>query len=178
METTDFQSLFFQHYALVYRVLFRVVGNKEDAQDLALEAFWKLWQQSPAQLENPAGWLFRVATRLGYNALRAAKRRERYELETARQALESGQDPDRAVERADERRRVRGVLERMTERDAQLLVLRYSGLAYKEIAAALDISPNSVGTLLARAEEAFEKLYSDDSHSEGRSEGGPHASRR
>ncbi len=175
METRNFESLFFQHYALVYRVLFRLVGDKQEAQDLTLEAFWKLWQQAPAHLENPAGWLFRVATRLGYNALRASKRRGHYEQETIAPTHE--QDPDRVVERADERGRVRAVLKRMPERDAQLLILRYSGLAYKEIAAALSLSPNSVGTLLARAEEQFERLYSDALSSEGRPEGGPHASR-
>jgi RNA polymerase sigma-70 factor, ECF subfamily len=40
-----------------------------------------------------------------------------------------------------------------------VLLLRYSGLSYAEIAEALDVSPTSVGTLLARAEQEFEKLY-------------------
>jgi RNA polymerase sigma-70 factor, ECF subfamily len=42
---------------------------------------------------------------------------------------------------------------------AQLLLLRASGHSYKELAAALEIEPVSVGTMLIRAEAAFEKLY-------------------
>jgi len=49
------------------------------------------------------------------------------------------------------------VLAKMPSRQAQVLVLRHSGLTYAEIAAALDVSARSVGTLLARAERAFEE---------------------
>ena len=118
----------------------------------------KLWQLRPQRADYVGGWLYRVATRLGYNALRAAKRRMQYEGAAMYDAADS-LDPARQVERLDERANVRAVLSRMSERDAQILLLRYSGLAYKEIAAAIGVSPNSVGTLLTRAEEEFERLY-------------------
>ncbi len=54
---------------------------------------------------------------------------------------------------------MRAALRQMPPREAQLLVLRYSGLAYKDIAAALGVAPGSVGALLARAEKEFERLY-------------------
>jgi DNA-directed RNA polymerase specialized sigma24 family protein len=47
----------------------------------------------------------------------------------------------------------------MAPRQAQLLVLRHTGLAYKDIAAALGVSTNSIGALLARAEREFERRY-------------------
>ena len=104
-----------------------------------------------------------MATRLGYNALRAAKRRANYEVEAGRYVLEHDSPPDPAheAERHADRARVREVLRRMRPREAQLLILRHSGLAYKEIAAALGVAPGSIGTLLARAEKEFEKLYSE-----------------
>jgi DNA-directed RNA polymerase specialized sigma24 family protein len=40
-----------------------------------------------------------------------------------------------------------------------MLVLRYSGMAYKDIAKSLGVSPTSVGPLLLRAEREFEKVY-------------------
>jgi RNA polymerase sigma-70 factor (ECF subfamily) len=161
-ELAEFEAVFVQYYTRVYAVVFRLVGDQAEADDLTLETFWKLWQQPPTRADNLAGWLYRVATRLGYNALRAAKRRGRYE-EAAWDALEPTALPDPAgeAERAVERARVRAALGRMPERDAQLLMLRYSGLSYREIAAALGVSPNSVGTLLARAEAGFEKLSSE-----------------
>jgi RNA polymerase sigma-70 factor (ECF subfamily) len=162
-EMAAFEAVFFQHYTHIYALLFRLVGDRAEAEDLTLEAFWKLWQQPPVRADNLGGWLYRVALHLGYNALRAARRRVGYEDHAGWNALEQAAPPDpaREVERADERARVRAVLARMAERDAQLLILRYSGLAYREIAAALGVSPNSVGTLLARAEQEFERLYSE-----------------
>jgi RNA polymerase sigma-70 factor, ECF subfamily len=169
-KVSEFETTFLQYYTRVYSVLFRLVGDKAQAEDLALETFYKLWERPPARAENLGGWLYRVATRLGYNALRAAKRRMHYEEAAARDETGAGEsDPARQAERSDECARVRAVLGTMSERQAQLLLLRYSGLGYKEIAAAIGVSPNSVGTLLTRAEEEFERLFL---------EGGSDASRR
>jgi RNA polymerase sigma-70 factor (ECF subfamily) len=160
----EFESVFLQHYPRVYGVLFRLVGDRAEAEDLALETFWRLWQHPPAEDHNLIGWLYRVATHLGYNALRAVQRRLRYEAEAGREAVEGSALPDPAVEaewRA-ERRRAQRVLRDMNARDAQLLILRHSGFSYREIAAALEVAPASVGSLLARAEEDFERRYGDD----------------
>lgn len=159
--TDEFKTVFLQNYTRIYNVLFRLVGNRADAEDLTLETFLKLWQQPRFRADNLGGWLYRVATRLGYNALRAAKRRTQYEQNAGRDAIEHAEviDPAREAERADERAQVREVLGGMTERDAQLLILRHSGMLYKEIANTLNVSPNSVGTLLMRAEAEFERRY-------------------
>ena len=66
----------------------------------------------------------------------------------------------------DERRRVRETLAELPEQQAQLLMLRYAGLSYKELAQALDVAPTSIGTLLARAERAFEARYRASAGSE------------
>jgi len=47
----------------------------------------------------------------------------------------------------------------MNPRQAEILVMRYSGMAYKEIATTLDLSPASIGPLLLRAERDFAKHY-------------------
>jgi RNA polymerase sigma-70 factor (ECF subfamily) len=72
---------------------------------------------------------------------------------------EQQSDPQDEYLRREERERVRSALARLPERTAKLLLLRYAGLAYAEIAAALQVAPASVGTLLARAERAFEAAY-------------------
>jgi RNA polymerase sigma factor (sigma-70 family) len=79
LDERAFEAIFTEHYPRIYAVLFRLVGDRLEADDLAAEAFWKLWEKPPSQEENVAGWLYRVATRLGYNALRAARRRAWYE---------------------------------------------------------------------------------------------------
>ena len=47
----------------------------------------------------------------------------------------------------------------MKKRQAELLILRYSGFAYKEIAKTLGLAPASIGPMLLRAELEFEKHY-------------------
>ena len=67
-----------------------------------------------------------------------------------------------ALERilSEERRaRVQAVLAEMKPRDAQLLVLRADGLAYRELAESLGVQASSIGTLLARAEAEFEGKF-------------------
>ncbi len=159
--SSPFETAFNTHWQRVCSVLYRLVGDREEAEDLALEAFWRLYRRPPKQEANLAGWLYRVATNLGFNALRSHKRRRRYEEEAGIQDLrQAGSlDPADQAEAAEQRRLVRQVLAGMNLRPAQLLVMRHSGFTYAEIAAALDVSPASVGTLLARAEGEFEKRY-------------------
>lgn len=158
-----FENVFLQNYTRVYGLLFRLLGDRAEAEDLALETFWKFWERPPTGHDNAVGWLCRVAMNLGYNALRAAKRRTQYETEAGREAIELNHLPDPAheAERNADRRRARATLQRMAPRDAQILVLRHSGFAYKEIAEAINVAPSSVGTLLARAEDEFERLYNE-----------------
>jgi RNA polymerase sigma-70 factor (ECF subfamily) len=57
----------------------------------------------------------------------------------------------------EERSRVRAALARLPHKSAVALVLRHSGLSYAEVAAALDLSPGSVGTTVRRAESTLRK---------------------
>jgi RNA polymerase sigma-70 factor (ECF subfamily) len=163
--TAEFETLFREHWPRVYGVVFRIVGDPDEAEDLALETFLKLHSKMAGKDSLKAlptsGWLYRVATNLGLNALRARKRREQYELEAGKISLEvsPSENPAAAVERAEERQRVRQILSQMKSRSAKILVLRHSGLSYTEIAAAVRVSPNSVGKLLSRAEKDFERRF-------------------
>lgn len=142
-------------------VLYRLVGDPDEAEDLALETFMQLYRRPPAKGNNLNGWLYRVATNLGLNSLRARKRRQRYEELVGAEALEdsSAEDPAEIVERSQIRDQVRATLGAMRRRSAQVLILRHSGFSYAEIADTINVSPGSVGTLLARAEKEFERLY-------------------
>ncbi len=158
----QFDATFLEHWQPVYRALLRLVGDHAEAEDLALETFWRLYQRPPSKQRefNLGGWLYRVATNLGLNALRARKRRQQHEMQAGKWAIEtSTSDPAQTAADEDERRCVREVLAQMDARQAQLLILRHSGLAYADLAAALDIAPGSIGTLLARAEREFERRY-------------------
>jgi RNA polymerase sigma-70 factor (ECF subfamily) len=159
----DFEAVFAGYWSRVYGLLFRLVGEHATAEDLTLEVFWRYAQHTPAgqDSQTPGGWLYRVALRLGYNALRAQRRRRSYEESAGRQELPGNipLDTEGQVEQAEQRQLVRRVLAGMKPRAAQVLVLRHTGCSYAEIAAALKISPGSVGTVLARAEHEFQQRY-------------------
>lgn len=161
-ENTAFERVFLEHWHKVYRVLVRLVGDADEAQDLALETFWQLYRRAPANDHafNLGGWLYRVATNLGLNALRARKRRTQHELAAGKWDSEArASDPTSELIAEEERARVRAVLGAMDEHQAQLLYLRHAGLSYQELATALNVPVNSIGTRLVRAEREFEKRY-------------------
>jgi RNA polymerase sigma-70 factor (ECF subfamily) len=157
----EFEALFNQHWEPLCRVLYQLTGDAAEAEDLALEALLQLYHRPPTDQRNLSGWLYRVATNLGLNALRSRKRRQRYETEAGDLDLQMNGPEDPAIhyELWLERERVRAVLRSIKPRSAQILVLRHSGLAYAEIAAALGIASSSVGTLLVRAEQEFERAF-------------------
>jgi RNA polymerase sigma-70 factor (ECF subfamily) len=163
VDQAEFESLFHRYWPQVYAVLFGMVGERAEAEDLALEVFWRLYRQAPSLLPNGnvGGWLYRVASNLGLNALRSQKRRSVYEEQAGKYALENSRapDPSREVERSEDQARVRAVLAQMKARDARLLILRHSGLSYAEVAGALDLATGSIGTLLTRAEKDFAERY-------------------
>lgn len=162
-DKVEFEVLFLAHYEAVYRLLFRILGSSQEAEDLAQETFLRLYgQRFPQGREHHVrSWLYRVATNLAYNALRGQRRRERRQeaLYGAQAAGDEGTDPSEALLRKDEQESVRHVLASLPSRQAELLLLRYAGLSYSELAEALSLAPGSVGTLLARAEAAFEAAY-------------------
>lgn len=161
--SSAFEALFREHWAHVYRVLQRLIGDPAEAEDLALETFVRLYQRYPLQENesNPGGWLHRVATNLGLHSIRSWKRREHYETTAGKYALEEAAEdrPAEIMAQEEERRLVRLALAQMNERQSQLLLMRYSGLSYKEIANTLKLAPTSIGPLLLRAEREFEKRY-------------------
>jgi len=164
-DDASFEALFLRHYDRVYGVLFRILGNRADAEDVAQQVFLKLYH-APRRIRvqgdetNVAGWLYRVAVNSAYNALRSRNRRRSWTQKLARLwPFEGPPDPAEVAASHDAQARVRQTLAKMKPRDAKLLLLRHSGLSYRELAAALSVAPGSVGSLLTRAERAFARQY-------------------
>jgi RNA polymerase sigma-70 factor, ECF subfamily len=171
-DESAFEALFHQHYPGVYRLLYRLVGDEAD--DLAQQVFLRLHDRPPrADGSEMNAWLYRVATRLGYNALRARGRYERHRDAAAREGWqEAPPDPAESVEREQLRTGVRVALARLSHRQTALLLLRSEGRSYREIAAIVGVRPGSVGTLLVRAEAAFARVYAQAVPAGGAEENG------
>ncbi len=153
----DFDAVFRAHYPRLARILARITGDPSRAEELAVDALWKLYRSPEAHGESAGGWLYRTAVRLGLNELRGRSRRTRHE--SLAESTAASPDPEQARAAAEQRRQVRDVLAALEPRNAALLVLRSEGLSYEELAAALELNPGSVGTFLSRAQQAFRKEY-------------------
>ena len=157
----SFDTLFYRHYERVYGLLFRLVGNRVEAEDLAQELFLKLYQRPfrPGRDHNLSAWLYRVATNMGYNAIRGRKRLWQRNMVLLPDRSDVPAGPAELVSQAETRAAVQAALAKLPEKQVQLLLLRQMGLSYAELAEACHITPASVGTLLARAGQAFRKVY-------------------
>ena len=157
------EALFREHYGRIVGMLTRLTGDRAHSEEIASDVFHKL-SQRPALLESRedlTAWIYRVATNAGFDALRTNSRRRKREEAAGLEGIHAAAAPS-ALDAmlAEERRgRVRAVLGALKPREAQLLLLRASGLAYRELAATLGIEPVSVGTMLARAEAEFERRF-------------------
>jgi RNA polymerase sigma-70 factor (ECF subfamily) len=99
---------------------------------------------------------------MALNELRRETRRNRYESLFGLLSLRTvklSPSPEEIRAAKEEEEKVRVVLNSIKRRDAELLLLRSSGLSYDELADTLGLNPTSIGTLLNRAEETFRKEY-------------------
>ena len=150
----DLDEVFRRDYRLVVGVAARVVASQDEAEDVAQEVFLS-FARSSVPAAQARGWLCVAAGHTALNHLRSGRRRAAREEAAVPAAGDAHVVPDvaDAVVTREERRRVRAALSRLPRKQALALVLRHSGLSYAEVAAALDLSPGSVGTESALREE-------------------------
>jgi RNA polymerase sigma factor (sigma-70 family) len=156
-----FEELFIEHYPRLVRTLLRLTGNRAHAEELASDAFCRLYQRGPVH-ENAPAWLYRTAINLALDALRANSRRlRREELVTREQVRTESHpaDPLNELLSEERRRRVRDVIARLKPVEGQLLLMASSDFSSREIASVIGVKPESISTLLGRAKERFEKKY-------------------
>jgi RNA polymerase sigma factor (sigma-70 family) len=162
-DASAFEQVFLEHISRVVSILIRLTGDRAQAEELANEVFWKLYRQPviPGPEGNIPGWLYRTATNLGIDAVRARAKRRHYEETSNRMAPLStpSDDPLSEILREEKCQRVRAVLATLKPAQAQILVMRHSGFSYNELADFLGVSRGSVGTMLMRAEAEFQKHY-------------------
>jgi len=137
-EPIDIGALYLEHHADLFRYLCRLTGTPDLAADATQEAFIRLAVRAPEPREL-RGWLFRVATNLARERARTRTRRRRL-LDGAVHRAPIGEPapaPDAALAAEERRRRVRAALQRLTERDRTILLMREEGFTHREIAEAV-----------------------------------------
>jgi RNA polymerase sigma-70 factor (ECF subfamily) len=140
----------------VFLLIYRVVGNVADAQDLTQEAFIKALQRQDQlkDLEKAGHWLSRIATNTAIDFLRRAGRVNFTDLESLPEpVLRSRQEsPEQRVLRTEHRDRLEAGLEILTAREKMALLLRdVEDLPAEEVALRLNCSKATVRSHIANA---------------------------
>lgn len=168
-----FEQLLLDNQNRVFSLALRMVGDREDAADLAQEAFLKAWQglgsfQGDSSFST---WVYRLTSNVCIDFLRRQKRRRDIEPVTSLDDEESGwsepadhsQDPHRQVEQAERSEALRRGVAALPDHQRQILVMReMAGLSYQEIGQQLELDLGTVKSRIARARLALRKILLAD----------------
>jgi len=160
------------HQERLLRLCERMLGDAEDARDAAQEVFLKAYRK--AADFRPRGqvytWLYRIATNLCLNKLRRRRvvRFVQWEDTEEREAApfdppDGAPDPEAALEARRRWRQTRKVIARLPAGQRAVLVLaRFEGLSYRQIAEVLGITEGAVESRLFRAMRRIEETAAQE----------------
>jgi RNA polymerase sigma-70 factor (ECF subfamily) len=148
-------ELFELFHEPVYRYVRSLIGSNAEAEDLAQEAFLRLYTslRNGQAFGNVRSWIFRVAHNLAIDHLRKMSHSEQAVPEVWQASDERPDQAPNAEQRLleqERRQRLHRAMMRLSPQERYCLDLRAEGLAYREIAEVLGVSISSVNTFLSR----------------------------
>jgi RNA polymerase sigma-70 factor (ECF subfamily) len=149
----SFDSFFEEEHERLYKALYFVTGNRQDAEELMQDAFLKLWERwdSIDQLEDPTGYLFRI----GLNAFRMRRRRASMSVRKL-VPLPEARDPFLDV---DMRTDVRAMLLALSPRQrAALLLMDLLGYPSDQAARIMRVTPSTVRALATKGRRVLRAM--------------------
>ena len=162
-DTEAFEALVLEHQNKVYSLALRMVGNEEDARDMAQEAFIRAYG-SLAGFRGDSKfsvWLYRLTSNICIDFLRSRGKKRTMSMTWAGDEGEDAGEleipdetwsPESQLERSLTRESVRRGLESLSPQYREILLLReINGLSYAEIAGALSLEEGTVKSRIFRA---------------------------
>ncbi len=159
MTSEGFIALVTPHEQALWRLCYRLLGNRQDAEDAVQETMLRAWRQIEGFRGEAAvkSWLYRIAVNYCTDQLRMRSRRPAPASieEMAEQGFEpaAGEaDPERELERRDRRGRLRQALESLPEEQrVPLILFAQEGMKYEAIAELMQLPSGTVKSRIARA---------------------------
>nr|WP_279387434.1 sigma-70 family RNA polymerase sigma factor [Rubrobacter taiwanensis] len=145
-----------RHQTAVYRVCYRVLGDREDARDAAQEAFIRAYGKIDTFQGRSAfrTWMLRLAVNVSLN-----ERSRRRPLPPELLEADSGSGPEEAAVAADEVARLHRALRSLKPNHRAAVVLRdLEGLTYEEVAEALEVPPGTAKGWVSRGRRRLREL--------------------
>jgi RNA polymerase sigma-70 factor, ECF subfamily len=164
-----FETLVNRHQTSVLNLIYRFVGDRVKAQDLAQEVFLRVWQAARSYKHEAkfTTWVYRIASNLCFNELKSARRRKWFPFlqlneESEKTSEENFSDdspsPEDLLLAKERSLQITEALQTLPENQRMAMILkRYDDLSYEEIARVMDCSVSAVESLLVRAKGALQK---------------------
>jgi len=161
-----FEELVLRYQTRLVAVLEHLVGSHDQAEDLTQEVFLRVYRARKRYVASAkfSTWLFTIVNNVASNALRSRSRRREVTLQPRDSGpmgarpldvmveASSGQMPTRQLDKAEMRDIVRMALEALNERQRMAVLLnKFEGMSYADIAEVMQISPQAIKSLLSRA---------------------------
>jgi RNA polymerase sigma-70 factor, ECF subfamily len=150
-----FERCFRQRYPELVQFLHGLIGDRAAGEDVAQEAFARLWTRGPDGRPQADHWVFRVGRNLALDWLKTERRRNHREQASLGEP-DGPPFPDENIIR------VRALLHSLAPRDREVLLLReFTELSYAEIAGIVGRSENVVKQNLFRARERLRRAWQE-----------------
>ena len=173
-DESAFETLVLRHQTHVLNIIYRFIGDRTQAKDLAQEVFLRVWQAAKSSKPEAkfTTWVYRITANLCLNELKSSRRKRWLQFlqsDAGHDVRPEEELPDRSPSPEDlllvkERsRQISDALQTLPANQRMALVLkRYDDLSYEEIARIIGCSVSAVESLLVRAKrtlhEKLEKL--------------------
>ena len=158
-DETSFTQLYQRYYTEIYKHLLRLVGNHEDAADLAAVTFTRAWRRLPGIHDGRhfRGWLYKIATNVAIDHLRNKKKK--FFLWGSANEDPTNEYAERFEEKIEVEELTWLALKQVAPKPRACLVLHMAGFSHQEIAMFMGLKEKSVGTYLSTAREQFLRTY-------------------
>src|SRR6185437_12136282 len=159
-EELDWDALYSDQLPRIYNYFRFRVGAYADAEDLTARTFEKAWRARSRYRRDLAGfstWLFTIAHNVAMDFLRS--RRPQISLDAVEEMPADG-TPEKDAERHSDLVRLSALAARLSEREQELIALKYgAALDHRQIARLTRLTESNVGTILHRAVQALRKQW-------------------
>jgi RNA polymerase sigma-70 factor, ECF subfamily len=161
-DTNAFRQIFARHRGDVTRIVFRMLGPSADVEDVVQEVFLNVYRSLPSFRGESkfSTWLYRLSTNVTRMHLRRGRSRPRFADVEVPEAPRDGarvDTPDEQIEQAERVRALYRLLDQLSEKKREVLVLHdLEGVSAKEIA---DMAGIPVLTVRTRLFYARKELY-------------------
>jgi RNA polymerase sigma-70 factor, ECF subfamily len=154
----EFEELFQEHHAFVFRTAYSVTGNAQDAEDVLQTIFLRIFRREfpDALRKNPRGYLYRAAVNVALNTIRS----RRHEISSSNaEPLEAPTTAEESPWSDELRRSLSLAMTRLRPRAVEILVLHYEhNYSDAEIAKMLGTTRGTVAVSLYRTRARLKKL--------------------